>query len=362
MTAVLRWRYGTVTTLRRQWRGSSEVDVSIESRDASDPATARALAYIDIVGRPQLGDQVLLNCNAQSKGLGTGGYALVVAIPQRLPEDVDSPGHVVKARYTAQQTMSLAVDEEASPYRHIMESVEDIDGMPVVIADLHSALPAIVAGITADNSQARIAYVMTDGGALPAWFSRTLHDLSDQLVGTVTVGQSFGGDLEATNIHTGLLAARHVLDAQFAVVAQGPGNLGTGTQWGFSGTASGDAINAVAALAGKPIGALRISSADPRKRHFGVSHHNLTAYGKVALSAADLPVPDSLEPEISGVVNEQLHELSTRHRIVRVSADRLITAMREQPVSLSTMGRDLDADLSYFLSCAVAGRHAVAVS
>ena len=43
------------------------------------------------------------------------------------------------------------------------------------------------------------------------------------LAGTVTVGQAFGGDLETVTVHTGLLAARHVLGAQVTVVAQGPG-------------------------------------------------------------------------------------------------------------------------------------------
>ena len=35
-----------------------------------------------------------------------------------------------------------------------------------------------------------------------------------------------------------------------AVVAQGPGNLGTGTRWGFSGVQSGEAVNAVGTLGG----------------------------------------------------------------------------------------------------------------
>ena len=65
-------------------------------------------------------------------------------------------------------------------------------------------------------------------------------------------------------MHTGLLAARHVLGADLAIVTQGPGNLGTGTRWGFSGVAAGEAVNAVAALGGRPVGALRISDADPR--------------------------------------------------------------------------------------------------
>jgi hypothetical protein len=83
---------------------------------------------------------------------------------------------------------------------------------------------------------------------------RTIAGLRDAgwLAGTVTVGQAFGGDLETVTVHTGLLAARHVLGAQVAVVAQGPGNLGTGTRWGFSGVACGEAVNAAAVLGGRP--------------------------------------------------------------------------------------------------------------
>ena len=40
-------------------------------------------------------------------------------------------------------------------------------------------------------------------------------------------------------MHSGLLAARHGLGADLAIVTQGPGNLGTGTGWGFSGVAAG---------------------------------------------------------------------------------------------------------------------------
>ena len=235
--------------------------------------------------------------------------------------------------------------------------------MPVVTADLHSALPAILAGIHADAPQARVAYLLTDGGALPAWFSRTLAGLRDALVGTVTVGQAFGGDLEATTLHSGLLAARHVLRADVAIVAQGPGNLGTGTRWGFSGVAVGEAVNAVAALGGRPVGSLRISDADPRPRHRGVSHHSLTAYGRVALAPAELVVPDGLDrrpwrPRWT----RRWRPLADRHRIVRVPTDGLDAALRAAPVPLSTMGRGLDADHAYFLAAAAAGRHAAALA
>jgi hypothetical protein len=240
----------------------------------------------------------------------------------------------------------------------VMAAAESIDGMPVITADLHSALPAILAGIHADRPDARVAYLMTDGGALPAWFSRTLDGLRGHLAGTITTGQSFGGDLEASTVHTGLLAARHVLHADVTIVAQGPGNLGTGTTWGFSGVALGEAVNAVAVLGGRPVGSLRISDGDGRDRHRGISHHSLTAYGKVALAPADLPVPDRLEPALAAAVDAALAPLSERHRIVRVASGGLDAALRACPVQLSTMGRKLDQDHGYFLSAAVAGRHA----
>ncbi|MFK3985580.1 DUF3866 family protein [Micromonospora sp. NPDC050397] len=357
---MVRWRSGTVTAVRRQWRGAVELEVTLP-----DGSSIRALAYPALVGTPEPGDRVLLNVGALLMGLGTGGYAHVVALPDRLPadppeaSDTRDGGHLVKARYTPLQPILLGADEEASPYRDRLADADDVDNLPVVTADLHSALPAIVAGIRADAPRARIAYLMTDGGALPAWFSRTLAALGDELAGTVTVGQAFGGDLEATNLHAGLLAARHALDAEIAVVAQGPGNLGTGTRWGFSGVAVGEAVNAVTTLGGRPIGSLRISGADPRVRHYGVSHHSLTAYGRVALTGADLVVPGGLEPALAEAVEAALEPLSRRHRIVRVPVDGLDAALRSGPAPLSTMGRGLDADHAYFLAAAAAGRHAV---
>ncbi|MCO8270114.1 DUF3866 family protein [Actinoplanes sp. TRM 88003] len=358
---MVRWRSGTVQAIRRRWRGAVELEVT------TDDGPLKALAYPFITGEPEPGDRVLLNVGALVMGLGTGGYALVVALPDRLPADPPDDGtnrdagHLVKARYTPLQAIRLGVDEEASPHRAVMAAATSLDGMPVVTADLHSALPAIVAAVRLDRPQARIAYVMTDGGALPAWFSRTLDGLGDHLAGTITTGQAFGGDLEASTVHTGLLAARHVLRADVTVVAQGPGNLGTGTTWGFSGVALGEAVNAIGTLGGRPVGSLRISTGDGRERHRGVSHHSLTAYGKVALLPADLPVPDGLEQALAAEIDAALAPLAARHRLPRVPVDGLDQALRASPVPLSTMGRKLDQDYAYFLAAAAAGRFAAAM-
>ena len=358
---MVRWRSGVVSAVTRRWRGAVELRVDL----ADGPV--RALAYPQLVGEPVAGDRVLLNVTALRMGLGTGGYALVVALPDRLPADppgegaTRDAGHLVKARYTPLQPILLGVDEEASPHHATIAGAEDLGGMPVVTADLHSALPAIVAGVHADAPAARVAYVMTDGGALPAWFSRTLDAMAAHLVGTVTVGQAFGGDLEATTVHSGLLAARHVLGADVTVVAQGPGNSGTGTRWGFSGVAVGEAVNAAATLGGHPVGSLRISQADARERHRGVSHHSVTAYGRVALAPADLVVPAGLPTGLAAEVDSALAPLTHRHRVVRVDTAGLLDGLRTYPVPLSTMGRGLDADTAYFLAAAASGRHAAAL-
>jgi len=345
-----------VSGVRREWSGAVEIDVTVNG------ATLRALAYPRLTGRPRPGDRVLLNTGALEAGLGTGGYALVVALPDRLPPDDEGPGHLVKARYTPLQATVLGADEQGSPYHEILRDADDLDGMPVVVADLHSALPAVLAGCFADAGPRHAAYVMLDGGALPAWFSRTIAGLRDAgwLAGTVTVGQSFGGDVEAVTLHTGLLAARHVLGADLAVVAQGPGNLGTGTRWGFSGVACGEAVNAVAVLGGRPVASLRISEADPRPRHRGISHHSLTSYERVALAPADVVLPD-LPGEFGARVAAQAEPLAARHTLVRVSVAGLADALRACPVPLSSMGRGPDDDLAYFLAAAAAGRHAAAL-
>jgi hypothetical protein len=359
--AVIRWRSGRVVALGERWGAALELDVVLDPGGAA----LRALAYTDVVGTPRVGEDVLLNVTALDLDLGTGGYALVAAIPAWLPVDPSGPGHLVKARYTPLQMTVLGVDEQDSPHHALLRDADDLEQMPVVVADLHSSIPAVIAGVRDLLPNATVAYVATDGGALPLAFSHTVHRLREVgwIAGTVTVGQAFGGDHEAVTVHNGLLAARHVMRADVTVVTQGPGNLGTGTRWGFSGVAAGDAINAAAVLHGRPVAALRISGADARDRHRGVSHHSLTAYGRVAAHPADVVVPrlagDHRVPsELSELIERQAATLSPPHSLVREPVDGLAEALVESPVALSTMGRGLDADPAAFLAAAAAGRHA----
>ncbi|WP_369372780.1 DUF3866 family protein [Promicromonospora sp. Populi] len=391
---MMTWRIGTVISTGRSWRGARELEVTLNQplpgRTADigvsggiGSVTVRALAYTDLVGEPAPGDALLLNVSALARGLGTGGYALVVGPASGAtdlpPDPAQGPGHLVKARYTPLQTMVLGVDEQESPHHATLADADSLDGMPVVVADLHSALPAVVAGLRHAAGRAatgpdslKVAYIMTDGGALPAAFSRTIAALrdADWLTTCVTVGQAYGGDLEAVTVHTGLLAARHVTGCDVAIVAQGPGNLGTGTRWGYSGVAAGEAINAAATLGGRPVASLRLSGADPRDRHLGVSHHSLTAYGRVALAPADIPVPvptadvetlPNWGAPLTRRVREQALTLTNpgRHTLVDIPADAtLVETLRTSPAGLRTMGRNLDGDPASFVAAAVAGIHA----
>jgi len=70
---VIKWRRGDVIAIRRKWRGAVELEVSIGG------VPVRALAYPELTGQPEPGDQVLLNTGALDLGLGTGGYALARA-------------------------------------------------------------------------------------------------------------------------------------------------------------------------------------------------------------------------------------------------------------------------------------------
>ncbi|BCB77109.1 hypothetical protein Pflav_035190 [Phytohabitans flavus] len=103
---MVRWRAGVVTAVGRRWRGVVTLDVEVSS------SVVRALAYPALTGEPLVGDRVLLNVGALEMGLGTGGYALVVALPDRLPPDppvapTRDSGHLVKARYTPLQALVL---------------------------------------------------------------------------------------------------------------------------------------------------------------------------------------------------------------------------------------------------------------
>lgn len=374
---MIRWAEARVTEMGHEWPGVQLVVADDDDRDR----TWTALTYTDLMPVPRVGDRVLLNTAAAERSRGGDEYALVIAVLNRKGHLAGQPaapsaGGLVKSCSTGLQVRTAGVDEQGEPYRDQLKEADDIAGMPVVAADQHAALPAILAGIQHDTMAddehpvPRIAYLMTDEAALPMAFSETTARLREAgwLDATISCGQCYGGDFEAVNVYNGLLAARWAANADVTVVTQGPGDLDTGSRWGFSGVAAGKAINAAASLDGHPVGTLRISGADPRSRHRGLSDHSLTAYGRVALRPADIALPNLADArKLTGLGNlRPVTKLAPRvdaaaqslplHRLHRVALAGLDQALLGCPVRLSSMGRDLEADPAYFLSAAAAGR------
>lgn len=379
---MLQWEKGRVLEELPGWDGVQRLRVQLTAPGAVE--TIRALSYLQILGRIAPGEHVLLNTNALRRGLGTGGDALVVARLDLPAEPAEQPaGHLVKARYTPQQLIVDAIDDPASPHYATLSAAQSLDGMPVVVADLHSALPAVIAGIRADAPDARVAYVMSDGAALPAAYSRTVATVREAgwIAACISSGQSFGGDLEAVTVHSALLGARHVVGADIAILIQGPGNLGTGTGWGFSGMQAAEGMHAAHVLGGAPIAALRVSGADARERHRGLSHHTATVCGQALLAPVLLPLPraDSAQAaqkmgggednDIWLSVTEQLYSAVVKparsrgvhHLVEEVELTGLRDALALSPVALSTMGRGIEEDAPAFLAAAAAGRCAASL-
>ena len=368
---MLRWERGTVREALSSWRGVDRLEIELED----GAGTVSALSYRELTGRPEPGERVLLNTNALRRELGTGGDAMVVARLDALPEAREIAGHMVKARYTPMQTMVDAIDDPAGEHYETIREAKGIDGMPVVVADLHSSLPAIIAGIRRQRRGARIAYVHTDAASLPAAYSRSAARLreADLLAAVISSGQSFGGDLEAVTVHSALLGAKHVVGADVAIVIQGPGNLGTGTGWGFSGVQAAEAIHAASVLGGRPVATLRVSGADERSRHRGLSHHSSTTYGRALLSPVHLPVlprndsrynafHESVRKQVKSTILKPAKKRGVLHHLIEVDAKGLRDALEEMPVRMTTMGRTLAEDPAPFQYAALAGRCAATLT
>jgi hypothetical protein len=330
-----------------------------------DSAIGLAVAYPALVGPLRAGDRVLLNTTAVTLELGTGGAHFVVArLDGQAQEAFASKGHLVKLRYTPLQHAVLAVEEEGSPHAEALRACGELAGMPVIATELHSQMAAAaIAARAFGPPELQIVYVMSDTAALPLAWSRLAARLRAEgaLAATITAGQAFGGDLEAINVHSALLAARAVLKADLAIVAQGPGNAGTGTTFGFGGLAQGEHLNAAAALGGRPIALLRMSLADPRPRHHGVSHHSVTVLTRAALCRCLVPLPP-LPPDAADTIEKQLADgIRDRHDVQTIAfdPDAALAALGPYAADLTTMGRTITEDPAFFLAAAAAGIAAV---
>ena len=313
----------------------------------------QAINYPDLTGRVEVGDEVLLNTTAVDLGLGTGGVHFVIANLTRLAGEIDPEGfrdgHIMKLRYTPLQEAVLSVEEDDSPHQQAIQEFESLDGLPVVCCELHSQIaPAAAALKVGTDYKARIAYIMTDGAALPIAFSRLVAELKEKglLDVTITCGQAFGGDIEAINVYTGLIAAKQVAKADAAIVCQGPGNAGTGSKLGFSGIQQGEALNACNVLGGTAIAVVRMSFADPRERHRGVSHHTLTILTDIVHSPVVVPIPDDK-------FADQLSKFPHKLRIL--DGEPGLAELQMKGIAVTTMGRSIEEDREFFLAASAGG-------
>lgn len=358
--------------MRLVW--ASVISVEFESADVQrlavavdDGTSGSAVNYLRTAPVCAAGDRVLLNTTAVDLSLGTGGRHFVVArLGDAAGVALERPaeGHVMKLRYTPLQLDVLAVESQESPHHEVMSDATTIAGMPVVCCGLHSQVPLVAAAAKHIDPALKIAYCMTDHAALSLGLSDLMRAATEaRLVDvTITCGQSFGGDYEAVNLHSGLLAARYVAGADLAIVAIGPGVVGTGTAFGHGGICVGEAINAVHVLGGAPVACLRISFADERGRHRGVSHHSLSALSRIALAPAIVAVP-SLQDEYAATVDGQLESAHVWERHTRVDADSgRVASPPLRGVSVTTMGRGIDRDPAFFAAAFAAGETAVKVA
>jgi len=347
----MRLVWATVSGIAEERDGLQRLDAVLD-----DGSVGLAIAYPALSGACSVGDRVLLNTTAVDLALGTGGAHFVTA---RAGEGValadPGGGHVMKLRYSPLQRDVLAVEEAASPHAAVMMAAVSLEGVPVVCCGLHSQILPVAAAIKAANPGLRIAYVMTDSASLPMAFSDLVAAMiREQLLDeTVTAGQAFGGGLEAVSLHSALLAAKHVALADVIIVALGPGITGTATPFGHGGVSQGDAINAVASLGGQPIATLRLSFADARPRHVGVSHHSLISLGTVALAPALVVVP-SLPPDAAFLVNPVLEAAGIWKRHTRI--DGAAMALPDtRGIPMRSMGRTPEDDPAFFAAAAAAG-------
>jgi len=346
--AGVRLRRGRVIEVLVERPGAAELEVEV------DGVRSRALAYPELVGPVRGGETVLLNTSAVDLGLGTGGLHLVVAVQGDTQPDLEPGRRVMKARYMPHQVAVVTVEET---HRDAIEGSPGLRGSPIVCAPLHSMVAPIAAGARAAGAE-RIVYVMTDGSSLPGPLSRLVPRLREGglLHGWITSGQSFGGELEAITLWTAMLAAVEVLGADVIVVADGPGNVGSDTTWGVTALGSGHALDAAEALGGRPVATLRISFADARQRHRGVSHHSLTILERVATCRANVVVP-VLDGAERDTVWDSLRSrrLEERHQLVEADGRPALDELRRAGVGVESMGRTVEQDPAFFLAAGAAG-------
>ncbi len=321
-----------------------------------DGAPSRAVSYPDLTGVVAPGDDVVCNTTAVELGLGTGGWHVVHWNLSRREFRRESGGHIMKLRYSSLQTDVLAAEEEGSVLRDALAGARSLDRFPVAVAGLHSLVAAVAAGFAEGAPGSRLAYVMTDGAALPLALSDLVADLrrGGLLAVTATCGQAFGGDLETVTPAAAFAAVR-AAGADAAVCAMGPGVVGTDTPLGFSALEVAGLLDCVRGLRGRAVAVPRVSFADGRGRHRGLSHHSATALS-LARPGPDLEV---VVPALGGgqeaEIREALRALACGHTVLGVDPGVSLGRLAEMGIHPRSMGRGVAEDPVFWQAGAAAG-------
>jgi hypothetical protein len=307
-----------------------EVEVGGERR--------RAWADEALLGEMREGDEVVVNVAALDLKLGSGGFDVVhVNLTRGLDGGGADGAHVMKLNYTSLQ--------------HPVEPVERRDSNPrpsasVLILPLHGHLAPAAWAAAQAGPGLRVGCVQTGGGALPGSFSRDVRQLRERglLTGHVTAAPAYGGEHEALST-VGALDAAASLGWDAVLVGPGPGIIGSETAHGHGGMAALDSAHASLSLNLPTIVSPRLSGADPRDRHRGLSHHTRTVLD-LLLAPVDIAIPEN-EPEIAAALK------NSPHRVHQVPADLEGYAATDLPKT--TMGRSLQDDPLFFAAPLAAG-------
>ncbi len=272
-----------------------EQQLVVELAGVAGAARRPAVADVALVGRCEVGDEVIVNVEALDLGLGSGGFDVVHAnLTRGLAGQGDGAANVMKLNYTSLQHAVVPIEEE-----QLQLPVEK----PVAVLALHGQLAAVAWAFARGAPARRLGYIQTEGGALPGGHSRTVRELRARglLAGHITAAAAFGGEAEAITTAGALHHALRSLGWDAAVCGPGPGIVGSSSALGHGGMAALDSAHVALALGCPTVLVARMSSGDDRRRHRGISHHTLTV-----LDLLLAPVTVALPPGMRSPVGADL--------------------------------------------------------
>jgi hypothetical protein len=314
-------------------------------------AGERRPAWADevLLGEMREGDEVVVNVAALDLELGSGGFDVVhVNLTRGLDGGgVEGDAHVMKLNYTSLQHPVEPAERPNSRFESPdMEDKGTTRLASVLVLPLHGHLAPAAWAVAQTAPELRVGYVQTGGGALPGSLSRDVAELRERelLAGHITAAPAYGGEHEALSV-VGALDAAAGLGWDAVLVAPGPGIIGSDTAYGHGGMAALDSAHAALSLSLSTAISPRLSSADPRDRHRGLSHHTKTVLD-LLLAPVDVAAPEG-EDWIASSLGD------TKHHLHYVPAD--LGGYAASGLPTKTMGRTLEEDPLFFSAPLAAG-------